>query len=227
MDAGYSDSAPVGTNLTTRVYAHIRSDILSGRYSIGEAVTELGLAKELHVSRTPVREALRQLELEELVEITPNKGAVVTGITAEDIQDIYEIRSLIEGMAAERAANEATEEEIGQLTEIVDLARFYLERKNYDQLKTMDGQFHQLLYSMSKSRMLKHILRDLHNYVGRTRGASLKSEGRAQSSLAEHQAVLDAIRCRDGDLAKKCMTRHVNNTAKNVIKHHLQSQQED
>ena len=163
MDAGYSDSLPAGTNLTTRVYAQIRSDILSGRYSIGEAVTELGLAKELHVSRTPVREALRQLELEELVEITPNKGAVVTGITAEDIQDIYEIRSLIEGMAAERAAKEATDEDIAKLTEIVDLTRFYLERKNYDQLKTMDGQFHQLLYSMSKSRMLKHILRDLHN----------------------------------------------------------------
>lgn len=87
----------------------------------------------------------------------------------------------------------------------------------------MDGQFHQLLYSMSKSRMLKHILRDLHNYVGRTRGASLKSEGRAQSSLEEHQAVLDAIRSRDGELAKECMTRHVNNTAKNVLKHHLQS----
>ena len=207
MDAGYSDSLPAGTNLTTRVYAQIRSDILSGRYSIGEAVTELGLAKELHVSRTPVREALRQLELEELVEITPNKGAVVTGITAEDIQDIYEIRSLIEGMAAERAAKEATDEDIAKLTEI------------------MDGQFHQLLYSMSKSRMLKHILRDLHNYVGRTRGASLKSEGRAQSSLEEHQAVLDAIRSRDGELAKECMTRHVNNTAKNVLKHHLQSQQ--
>ena len=172
-----------------------------------------------------MREALRQLELEELVEITPNKGAVVTGITAEDIQDIYEIRSLIEGMAAERAAKEATDEDIAKLTEIVDLTRFYLERKNYDQLKTMDGQFHQLLYSMSKSRMLKHILRDLHNYVGRTRGASLKSEGRAQSSVEEHQAVLDAIRSRDGELAKECMTRHVNNTAKNVLKHHLQSQQ--
>ncbi len=212
------DDTGSGSNLTTQVYQTIRQDILSGRYGEEEAITEMGIAKELGVSRTPVREALRQLELEELVEIRPNRGAIVKGITPEDIRDIYDIRSVIEGMAAERAAMEATQEEMDQLEETLDLTQFYLDRGNFEKLQPMDGRFHQQLYDICKSRMLRHILKDMHNYVGRSRGASLKTEGRAQESIREHREILEAIRARDPKAARDRMTMHVQNTAKNVMR---------
>ncbi len=203
-------------NLTERVYQKLRESILSGKYAEGAALTELGIAKALDVSRTPVREALHQLEQEELVELRPNRGAIVKGITIDDIRDIYEIRSLIEGLAAARVAEQAAPEELDQLEETLDLTQFYLERENYEKLESMDGRFHQQLYEMCRSRMLRRILKDLHNYVGRSRGASLKTEGRAQESIKEHRRVLEAMRAHDPELAKEYMTQHVLNTRTNL-----------
>ena len=205
-------------NLTDRVYQELREKILSGYYTEGAALTELGIARELDVSRTPVREALRQLEQEELVELRPNRGAIVKGITIDDIRDIYEIRSLIEGLAAARVAEQASAEELDQLEETLDLTQFYLERENYEKLESMDGRFHQQLYEVCRSRMLRRILKDLHNYVGQSRGASLKTEGRAQESIKEHRRVLEAMRARDPELAKERMTEHVLNTRANILR---------
>ncbi len=207
-----------GANLTDRVYEELRQNILLGKYQDGEALTELGVAKELKVSRTPVREALRQLELEELVEIRPNRGAVVKGITIEDIRDIYEIRIMIESMAAARAALEAAPEDLDMLEETLDLTQFYLERENYEKLLSMDGRFHQQLYDICQSRMLRRILKDLHNYVGRSRGASLKTEGRAIESLHEHRLILEAMKNHDAEAAKARMAEHVRNTQNNIMR---------
>lgn len=211
--------------LSSRVYHQIRAEIVKGELIPGESVTEMGLAKDCGVSRTPVREALRQLELEGLVELIPNKGAVILGISPEDICDIYQIRAMLEGSVAERAAQKATDEDIRKLTEILDLTEFYISRQNLQQLQAMDGQFHQLIYEMSGSRMFRRVLKDLHYYIGLTRDASLKSEGRAVQSVKEHRAVLEAIREHDGARAKELMTLHVNKALKNVLKRHLQEVQ--
>ena len=211
-----------GGGLSSRVYQQIRSEILEGALQPGESVTELGLAGECGVSRTPVREALRQLELEGLVELIPNKGAVILGISPEDICDIYEMRAMLEGAAAARAAERATEEDVRQLAEILDLTGFYLSRQNMAQLKSLDGRFHQMIYEMSGSRMYRKMLCDLHYYVGLTRGASLKTEGRAEQSAEEHRAVLSAIERHDPEEARRLMTLHVNNALENVLKRHLQ-----
>ena len=208
-------------NLTAQVYEKIREDIIEGRYKPGEALTEQGLADALQVSRTPIREALRQLELEGLVEIRPNKGALVVGIHPEDIRDIYTIRALLEGLAAEKAAQRATEEEIERLQETVDLMEFYLERQSYDKLRSMDDRFHQMIYELSGSRMLNHILKDLHIYAEQIREQSLKKEGRARHTLEEHRAIFEAIRDRQVAKAREKMTEHVCNTAENMQMNHL------
>lgn len=208
--------------LSSRVYHQIRAEIIRGALVPGESVTEMGLANDCGVSRTPVREALRQLELEGLVELIPNKGAVILGISPEDICDIYQIRAMLEGSIAERAAQRATEEDVKRLHEILDLTDFYIGRQNMQQLQAMDGQFHQLIYEMSGSRMFRRVLKDMHYYIGLTRDASLKSEGRAMQSLREHRAVLDAIAQHDGEKAKKLMNHHVNKALENVLKRHLQ-----
>jgi len=221
MDKLQSNKAPVG--LSSRVYHQIRAEILKGAFIPGESVTEMGLAAQCGVSRTPVREALRQLELEGLVQLIPNKGAIILGISPEDICDIYQIRSMLEGSVAERAAQRASEEDVRRLTEILDLTEFYITRQNIEQLQAMDGQFHQLIYEMSGSRMFKRVLKDLHYYIGLTRNASLKSEGRAAESLKEHRAVLDAIARHDGMQARELMTLHVGKALENVLSHHLQN----
>ena len=221
MDKLQSNKAPVG--LSSRVYHQIRAEILKGAFIPGESVTEMGLAAQCGVSRTPVREALHQLELEGLVQLIPNKGAIILGIRPEDICDIYQIRSMLEGSVAERAAQRASEEDVRRLTEILDLTEFYITRQNIEQLQAMDGQFHQLIYEMSGSRMFKRVLKDLHYYIGLTRNASLKSEGRAAESLKEHRAVLDAIARHDGMQARELMTLHVGKALENVLSHHLQN----
>lgn len=106
------EESPDSFTLRGRVYHRIREDILNGRYEPDEELREIAIGKSLGVSRTPVREALRQLELEDLVYIIPNKGAYVKGISQEDIQDIYMIRSRLEGLSARLAAEKITEEQL-------------------------------------------------------------------------------------------------------------------
>lgn len=208
-------------NLTARVYQKIRKGILNGTWKSGQALTELMLTKLLGVSRTPVREALRQLELEGLIELRPNRGAIVVGICPDDVEDIYEIRSLLEGRAAEKAALHAAKEDVNELTEIVDLTEFYIEREDYDRVTDMDDRFHQRLYDLSESRMFQKILADLHAYAENMRERSIREPGRAEKMLAEHKAIVEAIAAHDSERAGQLMVQHVNRSAENMEKNHL------
>lgn len=204
-------------SLRGRVFHKIREDILRGRYKQNEAMKEIQISKELGVSRTPVREALRQLELEGLVTIIPNKGAVVAGINAKDIADIYAIRSLIEGLSAEWAASNITKSQLDELEEIVFLSEFHFNRGHIEQLYELDNKFHEILYEASQSKILRHVLSDFHHYVQRVRKTSLSSLERAEKSILEHKSILEALRNGDGPKAKHLTNTHVQNTSKNVI----------
>ena len=112
------------------VFRRLRDDILMGRYEKDEELKENTIAQELGVSRTPVREALRQLELEGLVTIIPNKGAYATGISHKDVHDIYEIRSYLEGLAARWATTKMTEEQFEEMEEIIYLTDFHIKKQH-------------------------------------------------------------------------------------------------
>ena len=109
-------------SLGSQIFNRIRDDILSGNYTPGEELKEATLGKQLGVSRTPVREALRQLDLEGLVEIAPNRGAKVIGISRKDVEDIYHMRARLEGLAARKAAEQIKEEELAELEEVILLS---------------------------------------------------------------------------------------------------------
>ncbi|MEG0952351.1 MAG: GntR family transcriptional regulator, partial [Niameybacter sp.] len=113
-------------------------------YQPGDVLRESSIANELGVSRTPVREAIRQLELEGLVHSIPNKETVVAGITDEDVEDIYLIRSRLEGLAARKAATKITDEDLRQMEEILALTAFYVEKNEFNQLKELDHKFHDI-----------------------------------------------------------------------------------
>lgn len=204
-------------SLRGRVFHRIREDILIGKYRHNEALIETKISEELGVSRTPVREALRQLELEGLVTLIPNKGAVVTGITSKDIADIYSIRSLIEGLSAKWAAQNISKVQIEALEEIIYLSEFHLAKGNLEQLLDLDNRFHELLYDCSNSKILRHVLSDFHHYVQRVRQISLSSMERAQKSIQEHKDILEAIKKGDSALVEVLTNVHVSNTAKNVV----------
>ncbi len=204
-------------SLRGRVFHKIREDILKGRYQQNEAMKELQISKELGVSRTPVREALRQLELEGLVTIIPNKGAVVSGINARDIGDIFAIRTVIEGLSAQWAAENISNEQLDELEEIVYLSEYHFKKGHIDQLYELDNKFHEMLYEASNSKILRHVLSDFHHYVQRVRKTSLSAPERAEKSIQEHKAILEALRNKDGDAAKSLTNVHVENTSRNVI----------
>ncbi len=208
-------------NLAESVYYQIRRKILNGKYTPGENLTELEVSKELNVSRTPVREAFKHLESEGLLELRPNRGAVVVGIGRSDIEDIYEIRSLLEGRAAERAALQADKKALEQLAEILDLTEFYIERKDFDRVTTMDDRFHRTIYELTGSRMLQRILKELHAYAENIRERSIKEPGRADLMLKEHRAIVEAMVAQNPEKAGQLMVQHVQNSAANMEKNHL------
>lgn len=209
-------------SLRGRVFQTIREKILSGEYKQGEELRETGLASELGVSRTPVREALRQMELEGLVKIIPNKGAFVIGITAEDMEDIYTMRSLLEGLCAKFAADRISAEQLDKLEEIAYLTDFHVNKGNLEKLYELDNQFHEVMYEASGSRMLKHVLSDFHHYVERVRKASLLSPGRSELFNEEHKAILEAIREKDREKAERLANAHMKNTIANISEQGLE-----
>lgn len=203
-------------SLADQVFEKLETDILSGKYSRGEILTELKISENLGVSRTPVREALNRLAVEHIIEET-SRGSMVVGINEEDLMDIYEIRCAIEGMAAEKAALRITEEELSKLTELVDLQEFYSTRKDADHIKSMDNDFHDLIYKYSGSAVLYSTLVPLHKKIQKYRKVAVENEIRAELSVKEHREILRAISLRDADLARQKMTEHVKNAYAHII----------
>ncbi|WP_010248187.1 GntR family transcriptional regulator [Acetivibrio cellulolyticus] len=200
-------------SLRAKVFNHIQNDILNGVYKPGDSLTESKLCTELGVSRTPIREAIRQLELEGLVQSIPNKGVFVNGISTKDIEDIYTIRMLIEGLAARWAAENITQEELKELKETIDLEEFYTMKNDTEHLLKLDSKFHEIIFRTSKSRSLMHVLSMFHHYVQKARNASFGSPGRAMKVLDEHKAIFQAISDRDAERAERLTTEHVKNAS--------------
>ncbi|HHX12495.1 MAG TPA: GntR family transcriptional regulator [Clostridiales bacterium] len=203
-------------SLRGRVFNKIREDILGGVYKENDELRENTLANELGVSRTPVREALRNLEIEGLVSIIPNRGAYVTGISEKDIRDIYIIRSYLEGLCAKWACQYITQQQLDEMDETIYLSTFHARRSHFDQLLDLDNKFHDLIYKASGSKMLNHVLTDFHHYVERVRKVSISRKDRAMRTIKEHEAILEAIRKRDGDLAETLAHEHMMQTIKNI-----------
>ncbi len=205
-------------SLRGKVFFKLQNDILNGKYKAGDSLIETKLSEDMGVSRTPIREAIRQLELEGLVRTVPNKGAVVKGITKKDIEDIYTIRMMIEGLAAKWAAENITEEELDELKETVELERFYTEKEDTAHILQFDSKFHEIIFRASKSQPLMHTLSNFHHYVRRARNASLSMPGRALEALKEHRLILKAIEERKTEIAEKLTVQHIKNASKSVLK---------
>ncbi len=204
-------------SLADQVFEHIERDILSGKYERGEIITESKLSAELGVSRTPIREALRRLEQEHLIEES-GKGSIVIGISEKDLEDIFLIRKQLECLAASMAAKNHTDEQLAELKETLELQEFYVTKADTEHVKYMDNKFHRILYKLTGSTVFYDTLVPLHRKIQKYRRASLQSKSRATESVLEHRKVYEAIASRDEDLAAKTVLEHIENAYNHIKK---------
>lgn len=204
-------------SLAEQVFERLENEILSGKYPIGEVLTEMKLAADLGVSRTPIREALHRLEAEHLIEIG-SKGILIVGVSRQDLADIFAVRAAVEGLAARTAAERITDEELAQLRESLELQEFYVPRNDPDHVRSMDSRFHSLLYRASGSTVLEDVLLPLHRKVQKYRRASVSNHERAVASAAEHRQIFEAIAAHDADGAERATRQHITNAASHILK---------
>ena len=205
------------TSLADQVFDKLENDIIQGVYPKGEILTELKLVEQLGVSRTPIREALRRLEQERLIEES-GKGSVVLGITSDDLLDIMNIRQHIEGLCAYYACVNMPQEGLKELQHIIDLQDFYFERWDTDHLQKADDMFHDAICELSRRTVIRDTLVPLHRKTRRYRKTALLDKDRATQSLKEHHAILDAMLTGDPDKVKAAMDFHMGKVKENLLK---------
>ncbi len=203
------------TSLADAVFEQLENDILVGVYKRGDVITENELSLALNVSRTPVREAIRRLEQENLIKEI-SKGHEVVGITKDDIMDIYDVRLLIEGKAARLCAENISSDEIEEMREVIDLQEFYTQKNVADKIKGADSLFHDLIYKCTGSAIYQSILSNLHRKIQLCRKVSVSNSGRAEQAAKEHRELFRAIESKNAELAEKLMIEHIQNARESI-----------
>ncbi len=204
-------------SLVDRVFEKLEDDILQGHYPRGEVLTEMRLAEELGVSRTPIHDALLRLTEEHLIEDI-GRGFVVLSITKADLLDIMDIRLDVESLAAGYAAQNRTQEALKELQDIMELQEFYTGKRDTDRSREMDDQFHSMICRLCGHPVISDTLIPLHKKIQRYRRASIADENRMQAMVNEHRAIYEAIAAGDAPLAAQLTRLHVANAKENMMK---------
>lgn len=204
---------------TEKVYDLLLESITKRRLLPGERLVERDLAKKLGVSKTPVREALSRLKKEGLAEGTSYHGFFVAQILPEDIIEIYELREVIEGLAARKAAaaKKIKKEQTVQLNSIGRSFEECVRKNDLERYSSLDLEFHNLLAAISKNRRLSQIMQLLRNQTRILMSTSVVLPGRVRASLMEHKRIMDAVIARKPDLAEQFVREHIKNVKKAVL----------
>lgn len=200
------------------VFKTIRRAILKGDLSPGERLMEITLAKQLGVSRTPIREAIRKLEIEGLVAMTPRKGAVVAGITGKSLRDVLEVRKALEELAIELACQRMDDEAIEELATAEAGFRKAVESDNAMDMAQTDELFHDIIFKGTKNDRLIQLLNHLREQMYRYRLEYVKDKDKRKLLIKEHEEILELIRLRDVERAKALIREHIDNQEITVLK---------
>jgi DNA-binding GntR family transcriptional regulator len=196
----------------------LRAEILKETLGPGAKLTEQQLCGRMGVSRTPVREALGRLEAEGLVETVPNRGAYVVGLSQRDAVDMFEIRKQYEVIAARRAAERATDEDIEKLDERLEFMRHYTGRGDLRKMKQINTAFHETIYGLAGSRLLLVSITRVNTYLKLSAHTKDYRTEHLADILKEHEAVYRAIKKRDPEKAALAMEKHADGTAARTLK---------
>ncbi|MGC8768487.1 GntR family transcriptional regulator [Calditerrivibrio sp.] len=199
------------TPLSEKIAETLRDYIMKGNLKPGERLTEPKLSAMLGISRTPIREALRLLENEGFIDIYPRRGAVVSDITAKDVDEIFVIKTKLESLAARLAVENISESDIKRMMEINERMAKYSETKNVVNLIKLNAEFHNIFIENSNNSRLIKFIESLNKQFKRVTAYSFTEAGRIKKVLEEHANIVDAFVNRDPDRAEQLVDLHVKN----------------
>lgn len=191
------------------VFSHLRESIMVGKLKPGERLMEVQLAENLGVSRTPVREAIRKLELEGLVVMVPRKGAYVSEVSISDIKDVLEIRVSLEGLAASLASERIKESEIDSLQNKFNELKKAIESGDIQDIIDKDTELHDIIFNATRNKRLISLVDSLREQVQRFRVTYMHSNNESANLIEEHKKILDAIKNRNKNKAKEYAEEHI------------------
>lgn len=198
------------------VFNTLRQAILRGELKPGERLMEIQLANKLGVSRTPIREAIRKLELEGLVLMIPRRGAEVAEITEKSLRDVLEVRKALEELSVELACDRITEDDIEKLKEAAKEFETALKDEDVTEFAEADVRFHDIIYLATDNQRLIQLLYNLREQMYRYRVEYLKQKEMHEILLAEHDKIVECIEKRDKEAAKEAIGTHINNQVTTV-----------
>ncbi|SHJ58276.1 GntR family transcriptional regulator [Paramaledivibacter caminithermalis] len=200
------------------VFEYLRNSILKGELQPGERLMELQLAQKLGVSRTPIREAIRKLELEGFVEMIPRKGAYVADLSVKDILDILEVRMFLEGLSAYLAAQRMTDEEINKLKDILKKFEDDFETMSKEDMIELDIKFHDMIMEGSRNNKLLQIIQGLHEQFQRFRVIYFSEYKEHEDIKKYHRAIVESISNRDPKRAQQYAQTHIQMIEESILK---------
>lgn len=195
----------------------LREAIRNGTLEPGERLMEIQIAEELGVSRTPVREAIRKLELEGYVVMLPRRGTYVANLSIKDINEVYEIRASIDALAAGLAAERITPDELEQMERMLVATADAFDKKNMDNVVEYDTKFHDILYCASRNDRLVGIINNLREQLTRFRSISMAHPGRMKKTMEEHGRMVEAIAQGDVEQAQALARQHMENAEQALL----------
>ena len=209
--------APEFRPLRHDVYEALREAILLGRLAPGQRIVEAEVARQMGISRGPIREAIRQLEQDGLLEYHPRRGAVVSSLSLERIIDAYTARAALEALAARLASQRLTAPGIARLTHLLDAMRGYAQQEDFDRLLQADVQFHELICELSGNRILLRLWKSIGPHAW-TLFSGAHQRGYSLHDLAErHQDVLAALQAGDPERAAEVAAAHIEEIMRHVV----------
>lgn len=211
-----SDSTPMGTCLTERVYRHLAAEIVEGRLAPGRPLLETALAKELMVSRTPVREALWLLVNEGLA-VATSGGVVVTQLTVKEVRDLLQTEEVLDGLACRLAVVRGTDEQMDLLEHIMAQMEEAAKQNDCHKWMEADRQLHEHVAIMADNHPLTRFTGQVNSLLARMRHLSVRQPGRLQEANVENRRVVEAIKLRNGEEAEQAMKEHVRNVERVVV----------
>jgi len=208
LEDGKNGAQPLSTNL----YTELQEDILTGKLKPNQRLTEKRICDEYKVSRTPVREALRQLEMDGLIENIPNRGAFVVGLSEQNIADIYDLRRSYELLAVRWAIERITEAELSELEETFEFMEFYTMKNDINKMLNINTAFHQIIYNATHNRILKQMLSSYQVYLKHCNPSNYYAPNYLADVLEEHRAIYEAFKAKDVVAGVLAMTTHMDNS---------------
>jgi DNA-binding GntR family transcriptional regulator len=205
-------------SLLDRAYNEIKFRIITCRYRPGEVLSEALISLELKIGRTPIHQAIHRLVMDGLVSIMPRKGVMVRAVSIDEVMEIIGVRLVTECYCARLAADRANDAELQELEDIVETLDKITEKRNVEQMMMLDRKFHDTLARAAKNAVLADVLRNLHERSLRFWFISLRDPDHHRNVLAQHRAIVKALKSREPDAAEAAMRDHILAFQRNVTR---------